>query len=101
MCFLFGENVCTTALKHFTKVTAHKYYRHMADIEEGRTTPFLDDRGNNGPIPSIQNDVDNFCTYLYEFVAEPLADTDDGDDFQDGLGRVRKTKPVPWTSGVT
>lgn len=86
--FLFGENLCPTAFRHFTKCSRHKYYKLSEALAAGRSTPFLDDRTNNGPTPSIQKDVDNFCHYLYEFLAEPLAETDDITDFEEGLGTV-------------
>jgi hypothetical protein len=95
--------MCVTAFKHFTDCSQQKYYAHLKAAEEGRSTPVLDCRMSNGKAPSIADDVNNFCVYLYEFVAEPLAETDDKDAVQErrGTNFVRLIGPSTGLGGRT
>jgi hypothetical protein len=59
-----------------------QYAKFRKGVAEGRTTPYLDGRrSNQGRPKSSWYDVDAFFTYLYENVAEPLAETDISEAF--------------------
>ena len=88
--------MCGTAFRHFIMCTLHKYGRHVDAAEKGRNVPFLDNREANGAPRSAFYCVNNFCAYLYENLAEPLAENDDiPTDAQEPRGQVLQTKRPP------
>ena len=98
--------MCRPAFKAFTGASGSSLQKHKNAVDEGRLVPYVDGRITNGKAPSIDDDVNSFFAYLYEYVAEPLADTDDRDELRRSKDTIRgrccsPTTQVlcPWFSG--
>lgn len=80
--------MCKVAFSGFLNIGHTQFSKlHMA-AEAGRSVPFEDGRATNSRPRSAQHDVDSFFMYLYEYVAEPLAETE-GDDRKQGTCKAR------------
>ena len=76
--FLLGRPVCREGFASLLGVSSQRVSRLFASVKSGMDVPPMDGRRHNtGRPPEARYCVDAFLHYLWEFVAEPLAETDD------------------------
>ena len=85
---MFGRSMCKVAFAGFLNIGHTQFDRLLKAVEAGHSMPFEDGRVTNGRPRAVQYDVDSFFMYLYEYVAEPLAETVD-DDKKQGSCKVQ------------
>ena len=76
---LFGKEICRTAFLEITGVSKKLLGKIESAIANGNLQPWEDQRKYNGSnITSMdkQMDIDAFFCFLYQYLAEPLADAD-------------------------
>ena len=78
---LLGQEICRTAFLQITGVSKKFLAKTEAAIASGHLQPWDDQRRYNGSNDSKvrkQIGVDSFFCFLYQYLAEPLADADEG-----------------------
>jgi hypothetical protein len=82
---LFGHTVCKEAFLFILGIGNHRLSRHKTEIDDGSFAPAMDGRAaGNGAAKRWENhdawrSVDSYCMYMYESMAEPLAETENDD----------------------
>lgn len=84
---LWGNVVCESGLYTLLSCSRKRGDRLLAAIRRGALMPPPDLRAQNSRQETdAARDCDAYCFFLYEFVAEPLAETDDIDDSEEDDG---------------